>query len=277
MSGPRRLTVTILGCGSSAGVPRVGQGWGACDPRNPRNRRRRCGLLVSQGAEGAPASACTQLLVDMSPDLREQLLASDVRHLDAIMMTHAHADHLHGIDDVRPLAQTAKSRIPVYMDDATAAEVLAKFGYIFQTPPGSSYPPLLADRRLTPGAPVAIDGPGGVIQVTPIRVRHGRIDALGFRFGPIAYTPDVSAIPDTSADALRNLDLWIIDALRYRRHPTHICVEEALAYASALGARRTILTNLNADLDYATLADELPANVEPAYDGMQIVMERVDA
>ncbi len=266
------LTITILGCGSSAGVPRVGQGWGACDPSNPRNRRRRCAILVARGERGAADGERTQVLVDAGPDLREQLLGEDVRRLDALLLTHAHADHLHGIDDVRPLVLIQRARIPIYMDEPTAAEAHAKFGYAFKTPPGSSYPPLFVDHRLKPGLGVAIRGPGGAIDALPILLRHGDIDALGFRFGDVAYTPDVSSIPEDAFEALRGLDLWIIDALRYTRHPTHICVEEALAYIAALKPRRAILTNLHTDLDYARLKAELPPHVEPAYDGMRIVV-----
>lgn len=264
------LSVAILGCGSSGGVPRVAQGWGACDPTNPRNRRRRCAIMVSRGARGASESERTQVLVDCGPDLREQLLAEDVRRIDALLLTHAHADHLHGIDDLRPLVLAQRARIPVYMDAPTAAEAHGKFGYIFQTPPGSSYPPLLIDHRLKPGVGVAIGGPGGALDVLPILLRHGDIDALGFRFGDVAYTPDVSSIPDDAAAQLQGLDLWIIDALRYTRHPTHICVDEALAYIAAFRPRRAILTNLHTDLDYARLKAELPAHVTPAYDGMRI-------
>lgn len=266
------LTVTILGCGSSAGVPRVGQGWGACDPNNPRNRRRRCSILVARGERGAAEGERTQVLVDAGPDLREQLLSEDVRRLDAILLTHAHADHLHGIDDVRPLVLIQRARIPVYMDEATADEAHAKFGYTFRTPPGSSYPPLFTDNRVKPGVTVSVRGPGGSIEALPILLRHGDIDALGYRIGDVAYTPDLSSIPEEALGALRELDLWIIDALRYTRHPTHICVEEALAYIAALKPRRAILTNLHTDLDYARLKAELPEHVEPAYDGMRIVV-----
>jgi phosphoribosyl 1,2-cyclic phosphate phosphodiesterase len=258
--------ITILGCGSSAGVPRVAQGWGACDPSNPKNRRRRCALHV----ERRSIAGATEILVDMGPDIREQLLDRRVLRLDAILLTHAHADHIHGIDDVRPYVINHGRLLPVYMDAPTSHDVRAKFGYIFETPPGSQYPPLLHERRLTPGEKIHIDGPGGPVDALPILMRHGDIDALGFRFGGVAYTPDVNDIPADSQEMLRDLDVWIIDALRYRRHPSHLSVAEALDWIDRLKPRRAILTNLHTDLDYAKLAAELPSHVAPAYDGMSI-------
>ncbi len=261
------LVVTILGCGSSGGVPRVGQGWGACDPSDPRNRRRRCSLLVSQRDGGGEA---TQVLVDTSPDLRQQALDAGIEHLDAILMTHAHADHCHGIDDVRPLVLKGRRRIAMHMDEATAARVRQGFDYIFATPPGSLYPPLLDDHRLRHGESVAIEGPGGTLTALPFRVHHGEIDALGFRFGSIAYSPDVNAIPDESLAILRNLDVWIIDALRYTPHPSHFHLEQTLNHIARLRPRRAVLTNLHTDMDFAELAARLPSGVEPARDGMVI-------
>ncbi len=261
------LAITILGCGSSAGVPRVGQGWGACDPSNPKNRRRRCSILLQRtGVDGVR----TQLLVDTSPDLREQLLAEDVKRVDGILLTHSHADHIHGIDDIRPLVIMARRKIDIHMDEPTSAIVRAHFDYIFATPPGSQYPPLLTERRLAPGISVRIEGPGGAIEAMPFRLEHGEIDALGFRFGDIAYTPDLNGIPEESLKFLEGLDLWIVDALRYMPHPSHFSVSETLGWIARLAPKRAILTNLHSDLDFERLRSELPANVEPAYDGMRI-------
>ena len=260
------LTITILGCGSSGGVPRVGQGWGACNPADPRNRRRRCSILVEKGTP----EARTQVLVDTGPDLREQMLSAGLTRLDAILMTHAHADHTHGIDDVRPLVLMMRKRIPMHMDEPTSADVRAKFSYIFETPAGSLYPALLNEHRMEPGKTVTVEGAGGTIDALPIMFRHGDIDALGFRFGDVAYSPDLSDIPSESVEALRGLDLWIIDALRYTRHPAHISVSEALDWIDRLKPRRAILTNLHTDLDYAKLAAELPPHVTPAFDGLRI-------
>ena len=261
------LTITILGCGSSGGVPRVGQGWGACDPGDRRNRRRRCSIFVTQqSSEGGR----TQVLVDTSPDLREQLLDLDVERLDAILLTHSHADHTHGMDDVRPLVIKQKARIPLHMDEHTAARVRRTFSYIFETPPGSLYPPLLEERRIVPGRAVTVEGPGGRLEATPFIVHHGEIDALGFRFADVAYTPDLNAIPDASLPYLANLDLWIVDALRYTRHPSHLALDETLAWITRLKPRRAVLTNLHTDMDFAVLASKLPPGVEPAFDGMEL-------
>ena len=259
------LTITILGCGSSGGVPRVGQGWGACDPANPRNRRRRCSIFVDRRT---PVGGRTSVLVDTSPDLRQQLLDVGVEHLDAILMTHPHADHTNGIDDVRPLVLKARHRITMHMDEATAAVIRRTFSYIFEAPPGSGYPPLLDDNRISPGQRVTVEGPGGPIEALPFRVHHGEIDALGYRFGGTAYTPDLNGIPNESVGALEDLDLWIVDALRYARHPSHMSLDETLSWIARLRPRRAVLTNLHTDMDYATLKAALPANVEPAFDGM---------
>jgi phosphoribosyl 1,2-cyclic phosphate phosphodiesterase len=258
------FSVTILGCGSSGGVPRVGGDWGACDPDNPKNRRRRCSILVERHSP----SGSSVVLVDTSPDLREQLLAQGTRHLDCVLLTHSHADHVHGIDDVRPLVINMKRRIDIHMDGFTSELVRRRFGYIFETPPGSQYPPLLNEHRLVPGHSVTLDGAGGPIEAMPFRLEHGDIDALGFRFGGMAYTPDVSAIPSESVRHLEDLDLWIIDALRYTRHPSHFSLEEALDWIARMKPRRAVLTNLHNDLDFNRLRGEVPANVSVAYDGL---------
>lgn len=259
--------LVILGCGSSGGVPRVGpSGWGKCDPSQPRNRRRRCALLVEREGPGGT----TTVLVDAGPDLREQLLDAGVEALDALLLTHAHADHVHGLDDVRPLVISARKRVQTFMDAATAKKVRQGFGYLLETPPGSNYPPLLVEHRLTPGEAVAIPGLGGPLPALPILLRHGEIDALGFRFGDVAYTPDLIDMPPESAALLEGLDLWIIDALRHAPHPSHLTVAQALDWIARLKPRRAVLTNLHTDLDYATLAAALPPGVEPAYDGMTL-------
>ena len=260
------LSLTILGCGSSAGVPRVGQGWGKCDPNNPRNRRRRCSVLV----ERTHAGGATTVLVDTSPDLREQLIGANAKRLDAVLMTHPHADHTHGIDDLRPLVQEAGRRIEMYMDEPTSLVVRRVFTYAFQTLEGSSYPPIVTERRLTAGRHCRIEGPGGAIEAMPFDLDHGDIGALGFRFGGLAYTPDVKRIPDASRPYLEGLELWIVDALRYRSHPTHFSLDDALAWIETMRPRRAILTNLHTDLDYETLRARLPAHVAPAYDEMRV-------
>ena len=262
------LAFTILGCGSSGGVPRIGQGWGACDPNNPKNRRRRCSLLVEQFTQ---ESARTQVLVDMSPDLREQFLDIGLGRLDAILLTHSHADHIHGIDDVRPLVLKAHRKIDLYMDAPTSAIVRTNFSYIFETPPGSQYPALLNENRINASKPIDLDGPGGVLQAMPFQLQHGEIGALGFRFGSVAYTPDLNDIPKESRAFLEDLDVWIVDALRYTPHPSHFSVAEALRWIDQLRPLRAILTNLHSDLDFTSLSKSLPTNIEVAYDGMRLI------
>ncbi|MBZ6076972.1 MBL fold metallo-hydrolase [Microvirga puerhi] len=260
------LALTILGCGSSGGVPRVAVGWGACNPDNPKNRRRRCSVLVERTGE----DGVTSVLVDTSPDLRDQLLSVAVTRLDAVLITHEHADHTHGIDDLRPLVIAMHRRMPIYADRVTSELLMSRFGYCFKTPPGSGYPPILTANRLQPGVPVSINGPGGGLEAVPFRMVHGDIDALGFRFGNIAYAPDVSEMPEASLEHLQNLDVLILDALRYTSHPTHFSVSEALGFIEKVRPKRAILTNLHTDLDYDELASRLPPHVEPAYDGMRI-------
>jgi phosphoribosyl 1,2-cyclic phosphate phosphodiesterase len=262
----RAIRITILGCGSSGGVPRVGQGWGSCDPANPKNRRRRCSILVERIERGLK----TVVLIDTSPDLRQQLLDADVERLDAILFTHSHADHTHGIDDVRPLVIAMRKRIDVYADAVTSQVLRTSFGYIFETPLGSQYPSLLNEKRLVAGELCRIEGPGGPLDALPFRLEHGEIDALGFRIEGFAYTPDLCAVPEASLAALKALDLWIIDCLRYTRHPSHLSLSEALALIERLQPRRAVLTNLHTDLDYERLRQEIPAHVEPAFDGMQL-------
>jgi phosphoribosyl 1,2-cyclic phosphate phosphodiesterase len=260
------LVATILGCGSSAGVPRVGQGWGACDPDNPKNRRRRCSLLVQRAEE----VGATTVLIDVGPDIREQLIEADVRRLDGVLLTHAHADHIHGIDDLRPLYLRAGARIDIHMDEPTALRVRDAFSYVFEMPKGSSYPPMATDLRLRSGSPCKITGRGGAIEATPFDLNHGEINALGFRIGSLAYSPDVKRIPEASRPLLEGLDVWIVDALRYRSHPSHFSLDEALAEIEAMRPKRAILTNLHTDLDYETLRKRLPEHIVPAHDGMQV-------
>lgn len=259
---------TILGSGSSGGVPRPALGWGACDPANTRNRRRRTSLLVERRDGGG----VTRILVDTSPDLREQLLEAEVDWLDAVLFTHEHADHTHGIDDLRGLFIRHRRRIDVYLDEFTAKALHARFGYCFESPPGSEYPPIVTEHRLVPGQPVVVGGEGGPITALPILQEHGDIPSLGFRFGPLAYCCDLSGLPPASVAALSGTEVWIVDALRYRPHPSHFSVDDALAWIERIKPRRAILTNLHADLDYEELRAKLPGHVEPAFDGLTIEM-----
>lgn len=261
-----RVRLTLLGTGSSGGVPRVGGDWGACDPAEPRNRRTRCSALVEQWTTGTHA---TTVLIDTSPDLREQLLAAGTTHLDAVVYTHDHADQAHGIDDVRALAIRQRRQIPVYFDAATQASLATRFSYIFQGAGG--YPPILDMQPVvTPFERFSVPGPGGPVEFLPVDMEHGRIRCLGFRMGDVAYCNDVNVLPQRTLDALTGLDTLIVDALRYTPHPSHAHLELTLAWIAELKPRRAILTNLHVDLDYRTLQNELPDGVEPAYDGMQI-------
>jgi phosphoribosyl 1,2-cyclic phosphate phosphodiesterase len=263
------LTFTILGCGSSMGVPRPALGWGACDPNNPKNRRRRTSLLIERrGPNGR-----TRVLIDTSPDLREQLLDANVDWLDGVLMTHEHADHCHGIDDLRALFVRKRRQVAMYLDEASSRVIRRRFEYCFKTPPGSEYPPIVTEHRLVPGRAVTIEGEGGPITALPILQQHGDIASLGFRFGSFAYSCDLSGMPAESVAALAGLDVWVLDALRYAPHPSHFSVADSLAWIERLKPKRAILTNLHADLDYEKLRQELPVNVEPAYDRISVELK----
>ncbi|MFZ1469308.1 MAG: MBL fold metallo-hydrolase [Paracoccaceae bacterium] len=259
-----RLIFTILGCGSSGGVPRIGGDWGVCDPENPKNRRRRCSLLVQRET----TAGTTTVLIDTSPDMREQLLDAGVDALDAVVYTHAHADHMNGIDDLRQLTYRMRRRIPVWADGPTQEALLSRFGYAFVQPHDSPYPPIL-DLHSIKG-PVTITGAGGDIGLTPFRADHGSSEALGFRIGPLAYLPDAVDIPEDSWPHLMGLDCWIVDALRRKPHPTHAHLGLTLDWIARAKPARAVLTDMHIDLDHAALAAELPPHIHPAHDGMQI-------
>jgi phosphoribosyl 1,2-cyclic phosphate phosphodiesterase len=260
------VTLTILGCGSSAGVPRPALGWGKCDPNNPRNRRLRCSLMVERTA----GQGITRVVIDTSPDLREQLLNSDVDHIDAVFLTHEHADQTHGIDDLRSVVLHMRRRIPVYLNESTSKDVMHRFSYCFVAPPGSDYPPILDAQSIEAGQGRNIDGKGGRVQLSAFLVQHGKIPALGYRIKHAAYTPDLSDIPQASWPYLENLDLWIVDGLRYTPHPSHFSVSDALSWIARFKPKRAVLTNMHADLDFEALRQTLPKGVEPGYDGMRI-------
>jgi phosphoribosyl 1,2-cyclic phosphate phosphodiesterase len=259
---------TILGSGSSGGVPRPALGWGACDPSNPKNRRRRTSLLV----ERRDGASVTRVLVDTSPDLREQLLEAEVDWLDAVLFTHEHADHTHGIDDLRGLFIHRRRRVDVYLDEPTSKVLRARFGYCFEAPVGSEYPPIVTEHRLQAGQSITVDGEGGPITALPVLQEHGDIRSLGFRFGRLAYSCDLSGLPEASVTALPGTEVWIVDALRYRPHPSHFSVDDALGWIARIKPARAILTNLHSDLDYNELRSKLPPHVEPAFDGLKVVM-----
>ncbi|MBE0454051.1 MBL fold metallo-hydrolase [Roseovarius autotrophicus] len=258
------LRFTILGCGSSGGVPRLGGHWGDCDPANPRNTRRRCSMLIERETGGG----VTRVLIDTSPDLRAQLLDAGIGTLDAVAYTHAHADHVHGIDDLRMIVFNMRARLPVYADGDTQNALYSRFGYAFTQPEDSPYPPIL-DMHTIDG-PFFIEGAGGAIMLTPFKVGHGSIDALGFRVAGLAYLPDAVTIPDDVWPLLEGLDCWVVDALRRTPHPTHAHLDMTLDWIARAAPRRAVLTNMHIDLDYETVAAETPAHITPAHDGLVI-------
>lgn len=264
------LEVTILGCGSSGGVPRINGDWGACDPAEPRNRRRRCGLAVRR-VPATGEGAATTVLVDTSPDLREQALAAGLTRIDGVLYTHDHADQVHGIDDLRAFAAIMRRRVPVWADAATRQALERRFGYIFRGENG--YPPICELKPLPEfGAGFAVDGPSGAVPVTGFAQGHGPISSVGYRFGPVAYSPDVDRLDDTAFETLAGVKLWIVDALRWTRHPTHAHVDRTLGWIARARVERAVLTNLHIDLDYNGVGALLPAHVEPAYDGWRAVL-----
>jgi phosphoribosyl 1,2-cyclic phosphate phosphodiesterase len=265
-----RLRLTILGCGSSPGVPRINGDWGVCDPSNPKNARLRCAAMAERISENG---GVTRVVIDTGPDFRAQMIAARVDRLDAAIYTHAHADHIHGIDDLRGYALVQRRRIDVHADRTTMDRLDEAFGYCFRTPPGSGYPPILEPHLFGHDGPVTIEGEGGPLAFEPLPQIHGDIISVGFRIGRLAYCPDVSAWPDETAERLGGLDVLIIDALQYKPHPTHFSLGEALEWIDRLKPARAVLTHMHTPLDYDTVMRETPDHVEPAYDGMRIELE----
>jgi phosphoribosyl 1,2-cyclic phosphate phosphodiesterase len=269
------LEFTILGCGSSGGVPRADGSWGACDPSDERNRRTRCSLMVRRLSDERP-ERWTTLVVDTSPEFRLQTAAAGAKRLDALLFTHDHADQSHGIDDMRAFAMRQRARIPCYADAETEASLMRRFGYIFR---GEKGYPAIADLKPIPphGEPWRVEGPSGAIPVVTFDQDHGEVRSIGYRFAGVAYSSDVLDLGPEAFDALKGLDLWIVDALRYAPHPTHAHVERALEWIAKLRPRRAVLTDLHIDLDYSELAAQLPAGVEPAVDGLRFELEMDDS
>jgi phosphoribosyl 1,2-cyclic phosphate phosphodiesterase len=262
-----RLRFTILGCGSSPGVPRPTGDWGNCDPSNPKNRRMRCAALAERISE---SGGRTTVVIDTGPDFRDQMLLASVRHIDAAIYTHPHADHIHGIDDLRSFVLDRRRLLDIHADRFTLARLHEAFGYCFETPPGSSYPPILKAHIIEHDRPMTIEGEGGPLTLEPLPQMHGDIVSLGFRIGDLAYCPDVSDFPQATAERLASLKVLVIDALQYRTHPSHFSLAEALGWVERLAPAKAILTHMHVPLDYAAVMAETPAYVEPAYDGMVI-------
>lgn len=264
---PDRIRLTILGCGSSPGTPRITGDWGNCDPDNPRNRRLRAAAMVERiAADGG----VTRVVVDTGPDFREQMIAAGVSDIDAVIYTHPHADHIHGIDDLRGFSLARRALTDVYADRPTLERLKDSFGYCFETPPGSNYPPILRAHQISHEEPVTIEGQGGPLTFIPLPQIHGDILSLGFRIGDIAYCSDVSDFPPATVPLLDDLDVLVIDALQYKPHPSHLSLAETLEWIERLKPRRALLTHMHIPLDYATVNAGTPPHVEPAYDGMTL-------
>lgn len=260
------IRATILGCGSSGGVPRLGNRWGECDPENPRNRRRRCSLLIErEGPDGI-----TRVLIDTGPDLVPQLLDAGVGDLDAVVYSHPHADHIHGIDDLRQIVFNSGGMMDVHADAPTAQALRERFGYVFETPVGSSYPPICKMIPIT--GDIRVEGAGGAIKLVPFQVNHGDIPALGFRIdapgGGLVYLPDVKAIPDAAWPVIMDAQIFICDALRRRPHSSHAHLALTLEWLAQSRCAQGVITNMHIDLDHDDVMRETPENVIPAYDGM---------
>ncbi|WP_114391161.1 MBL fold metallo-hydrolase [Notoacmeibacter marinus] len=267
------LRFTMLGCASSPGVPRLNGDWGKCDPNQPKNRRLRAAALIQRIADDGQT---TTVVIDTGPDFRQQMIAAGVTELHGVVYTHAHADHLHGIDDLRGYWLTQGALIESYADNATFARIFDGFQYVYETPPGSAYPPILRRNEIAPGRHFTIEGDGGPIPFLPLYQEHGSIHSLGFRIGPMAYCTDVSAWPDESVAQLHGLDLLVIDALQYRRHPSHFSLEQAVEWVDRLKPKRAVLTHMHTPLDYDTVMAETPDHVEPGYDGLVVELPLTD-
>ncbi|MFC3725911.1 MBL fold metallo-hydrolase [Neoaquamicrobium sediminum] len=262
-----RLRLVITGCGSSPGTPRIVGDWGDCDPSNPKNRRRRAAALVERISESGEV---TRVAIDTGPDFREQMLDAGATHLDAVVYTHPHADHIHGIDDLRGYFLVQRHRIDIHADKPTLERLRDAFGYCFETPPGSSYPPIVTPHVIAHDVPFTIDGAGGPITFLPLTLVHGDILSLGFRIGGLAYCSDVSDFPAETAAQLEGLEVLVVDALQYRPHPSHLSLVQALEWIERLQPQRAVLTHMHIPLDYEAVRAETPDHVEPAYDGMVI-------
>jgi len=266
MAAAERIIATVMGCGSSGGVPRIGGHWGVCDPANPKNLRNRCSLLVRRKGQGEGGE--TTLVVDAAPEFRLQSAKAGVKRLDAVLLSHDHADQVHGLDDVRAFFIRQRARIACWMDEATEHTMQRRFGYIFE---GEGGYPAICNRHMLPphGEPWRVEGPSGPIPIRTFDQDHGGVRSVGYRFGGVAYSSDVVGLDEAAFEALAGLDVWIVDALRRTPHPTHSHLERTLEWIARARPRRAILTNMHIDLDYETLVAELPEGIEPAYDGLR--------
>jgi len=254
------IEVTILGCGSSGGVPLIGNIWGPCDPNDSRNIRRRVSILVKKNNK--------TFLVDTSPDLRMQMLDANIKDVDAVLYTHSHADHVHGIDDLRAFCWQRKDNkpLPIYSDQYTIDQITHRFDYAFENKYGPAVPSLAANTIGIGNN--TIQG----VNVEAIKQIHGKGFSLGYRFDNIAYSTDVNNLPDESMKKLENLDLWIVDCVRYEPHYSHSHFDQTMSWINKLKPKKAILTHMGHWLDYNELNSKCPQNVEPGIDGMVITV-----
>ncbi|GEO80151.1 MBL fold metallo-hydrolase [Pararhodospirillum oryzae] len=269
MSGDDRAVIvraTVLGCGGSGGVPSLGTGWGVCDPTDPRNARLRPSLLVE--AVDRNGAVLTRVLVDPSPDLRQQALSVGLRHLDAVIVTHAHADHIHGIDDLREVNRAMGHALDLWATPRVLGELNGRFSYCFTPLPEgatSIYKPLLIPRPVTWQEPFSI----GALSVIPFFQDHGwRMETMGLRFGPLAYSTDVVELDETAFAVLDGVQTWIVDCFGQVTHPTHSHLDKTLGWIARVGPRLAVLTHMGPGLDYKALSARLPPGVIPAHDGL---------
>jgi phosphoribosyl 1,2-cyclic phosphate phosphodiesterase len=254
------MKVTILGCGGSGGVPMIGGEWGECDPKNPLNRRSRASILVEEGD--------TTLLIDTSPDLRTQLLRENTQKVSAVLYTHAHADHCHGIDDLRAMNWHMKAPIDIYGDAPCIETLTSRFDYIFKPKPEAEryYKPALVPHIITPGTPLEFPP----LTVLPFPQDHAYLNSMGYRIGNFAYSTDCKTLSDATFKLLEGLDTWVVDCARRREHPTHSHLDQTLAWIERVKPKRAWLTHMGTELDYEALCKQLPPHIKPAHDGLNI-------
>ncbi|WP_332065564.1 MBL fold metallo-hydrolase [Bartonella sp. CB189] len=260
-----RYRFTILGCGSSPGVPRPNGDWGACNPNNFKNKRYRSSLLIERINKSGKK---TTVVIDTGPDFRSQMLDAHVNHIDAAVYTHSHADHIHGIDDLRSYALAQKCLINIYADAFTLKHLKHSFKYCFQEPTGSLYPPILKENLINEDSQFIIQGQGGTITINSHLQFHGSIHSLGFRIGNVAYCTDVNKFPEKTLPKLMNLDVLILEALQFEPHTSHFSVDQALQWIEYFKPKKAILTHMDKSLDYDELVKYIPPYVKPAYQGL---------
>lgn len=270
-STPVKQVFTILGCGSSHGVPRADGDWGSCDPENPKNRRRRASLLIEQIASDGGK---TTIVIDTGPDFREQMISAGVKNIDAVFYTHQHADHTHGVGDLRGFVMGTRNRINIYADAPTIEFLYQSFGYCLKSPPGSDYPPIITSNVIEDlDKPIMVTGDGGDIELHPLDLIHGPIHSLGFRIGNFAYCSDVNDFPDKTVDKLSGLETLIIDATLPKAHFSHFSLGQAVSWVEKLAPKKAYLTHMHTPMDYDDVMTQTDEHIEPAYDGLQISQE----